>query len=119
MAKLYDEMGDRDKAAVCFEQNLTKNVEGNIDGESMIESCLYLSKYYKEKTMYDKAYNILLKLKDYEGSEKDEIHSLLKEINNLRSNNNKNTLSTEMKKTARDLCTPISKSINSRVERKK
>lgn len=88
MAKLYDEMGDRDKAAVCFEQNLTKNVEGNIDGEAMIESCLYLSKYYKEKTMYDKAYNILMKLKDYEGSEKDEIHSLLKEINNLRSNNN-------------------------------
>jgi hypothetical protein len=29
-----------------------------------------------------------MKLKDYEGSEKDEIHSLLKEINNLRSNNN-------------------------------
>ena len=88
MAKLYDEMGEKDKAAVCFEENLTKNIEGNIDGETMIESCLYLSKYYKEKTMYDKAYNILMKLKDYEGSEKDEIHSLLKEINNLRSNNN-------------------------------
>ena len=88
MAKLYDEMGEKDKAAVCFEQNLTKNAEGNSDGEAMIESCLYLSKYYKEKTMYDKAYNILLKLKDYEGSEKDEIHTLLKEINNLRSNNN-------------------------------
>ena len=54
----------------------------------MIESCLYLGKYYKEKNMYDKAYNILMKLKDYEGSEKDEIHSLIKEINNLRSNNN-------------------------------
>ena len=57
MAKLYDEMGEKDKAAVCFEENLTKNIEGNIDGETMIESCLYLSKYYKEKTMYDKAYN--------------------------------------------------------------
>ena len=88
MAKLYDEMGEKDKAAVCFEKNLTKNFEGNIDGESMIESCLYLGKYYKEKSMYDKAYNILMKLKDYEGSEKDEIHSLIKEINNLRSNNN-------------------------------
>ena len=88
MAKLYDEMGEKDKAAVCFEKNLTKNFEGNFDGESMIESCLYLGKYYKEKNMYDKAYNILMKLKDYEGSEKDEIHSLIKEINNLRSNNN-------------------------------
>ena len=88
MAKLYDEMGEKDKAAVCFEKNLTKNFEGNIDGESMIESCLYLGKYYKEKSLYDKAYNILMKLKDYEGSEKDEIHSLIKEINNLRSNNN-------------------------------
>lgn len=88
MAKLYDEMGEKDKAAVCFEKNLTKNFEGNIDGESMIESCLYLGKYYKEKSMYDKAYNILMKLKDYEGSEKDEIHALIKEINNLRSNNN-------------------------------
>ena len=65
-----------------------KNFEGNIDGESMIESCLYLGKYYKEKSLYEKAYNILMKLKDYEGSEKDEIHSLIKEINNLRSNNN-------------------------------
>ena len=88
MAKLYDEMGEKDKAAVCFEKNLTKNFEGNIDGESMIESCLYLGKYYKEKSLYEKAYNILMKLKDYEGSEKDEIHSLIKEINNLRSNNN-------------------------------
>ena len=25
MAKLYDEMGEKDKAAVCFEKNLTKN----------------------------------------------------------------------------------------------
>ena len=49
-------------------KNLTKNFEGNIDGESMIESCLYLGKYYKEKNMYDKAYNILMKLKDYEGN---------------------------------------------------
>ena len=97
MAKLYDEMGDRDKAAVCLEQNLTKNVEGNIDGEAMIESCLYLSKYYKEKTMYEKAYNILMKLKDYEGSEKDEIHSLLKEINNLRSNNNNGSMDLNIK----------------------
>ena len=88
MAKLYDEMGEKDKAAVCFEKNLTKNFEGNIDGESMIESCLYLGKYYKEKSMYDKAYNILMKLKDYEGNERDEIHALIKEINNLRSNNN-------------------------------
>ena len=87
MAKLYDEMGEKNKAAVCFEENLAKNVEGNIDSEALIESCLYLGKYYKEKTQYDKAYSILLKLKDYEGSEKDEIHSLLKEINNLRSNN--------------------------------
>ena len=30
MAKLYDEMGEKDKAAVCFEKNLTKNFEGSL-----------------------------------------------------------------------------------------
>ena len=63
-------MEEKDKAAVSFEKILTKYFEGNIDRENMIESCLCLRKYYKEKSIYEKAYNIFMKLKHYEGMEK-------------------------------------------------
>ena len=88
MAKLYNAIGDSDKAAICFKENLCRNVNEEIDTDEMIESCLFLAKYYKNKGEYDDAYNILLKLKDYEGTEKDEIHSIMREIINLKGNNN-------------------------------
>ena len=63
----------------------------------MIESCVFLAKYYKKKGQYDEAYTVLLRVKDYEGSERDEIHKLLREITNLRvSKNNINNNDIEM-----------------------
>ena len=88
MAKLYNAIGDIDKAAICFKENLCRNVNEEIDTDEMIESCLFLAKYYKNKGDLDDAYNILLKLKDYEGTEKDEIHSIMREIINLKGSNN-------------------------------
>ena len=88
MAKLYNAIGDIDKAAICLKENLCRNVNEEIDTDEMIESCLFLAKYYKNRGELDDAYNILLKLKDYEGTEKDEIHSIMREIINLKGNNN-------------------------------
>ena len=98
MAILYSYLGEDDKAAICFKENLTKNVgENSIDTEEMIESCVFLAKYYKKKGQYDEAYTVLLRVKDYEGSERDEIHKLLREITNLRvSKNNINNNDIEM-----------------------
>ena len=81
MAKLYSSLGDEDKAAICFKDNLGRNVgDNNIDSEEMVESCLFLAKYYKVRGQYEDAYNILIKFKDYEGKEKDEIQQLLREL---------------------------------------
>ena len=81
MAKLYSSLNDDDKAAVCFKQNLGRNVgDGNIDSEEMVESCLFLARYYKGRGQYEEAFNILVKLKDYEGTEKDEIQKLLRQL---------------------------------------
>ena len=44
MAILYSYLGEDDKAAICFKENLTKNVgENSIDTEEMIESCVFLA----------------------------------------------------------------------------
>lgn len=68
MAKLYYCLGDEDKAAVCFRENIKKNSEGEeIEGTETIESYLFLGKYHKKRNELDEAYNYLIKLKDHEG----------------------------------------------------
>jgi anaphase-promoting complex subunit 8 len=68
IAKIYQLQGDEDKAASCFMENL-KKINNNEESENveLIESYLYLAKYYKKKEDYKEAYNYLLKLKDHEG----------------------------------------------------
>ena len=88
MAKLYMEIDDYDKAAICFKENLNRNLNEDIDTDEMIESCVFLARYYKSKGEYEEAVGILMKLKDYEGKEKDEILSLMREVSNVMSSTN-------------------------------
>ena len=68
IAKIYQSQGDEDRAASCFIENL-KKISNNEESENaeLIESYLYLAKYFKMKGDYKEAYNYLLKLKDHEG----------------------------------------------------
>ena len=68
MAKIYQISGDEDKAAVCFQENLKKNnTNEEAENSELIESYLFLAKYYKKRGEFKEAYNYLLKLKDHEG----------------------------------------------------
>jgi hypothetical protein len=49
---------------------------------------VFLARYYKSKGEYEEAVGILMKLKDYEGKEKDEILSLMREVSNVMSSTN-------------------------------
>lgn len=81
LGKLYMQIGEEDKGAICLKMNLDKNIEG-MDGGDLLETCICLGKYYKKKGNIEEANKILAKLKDYEGTEKDLIDSLVREINN-------------------------------------
>jgi anaphase-promoting complex subunit 8 len=91
MAKLYFCIGEEDKAAICFKENLKRNfnLSEEVDNAEIVESYLFLAKYHKKRAEFEEAYNYLIKLKDHEGFEKDEIHSMMREINNLMSAYNK------------------------------
>lgn len=92
MAKLYFCLGDEDKAATCFKENLKSNFTNSeeVDNAEIVESYLFLAKYHKRNYQYDEAYNYLLKLKDHEGLEKEEIQCMMREITYLRGNSNRN-----------------------------
>lgn len=100
IAKLYASLGQDDQAAAFFEENLKKCNVNNEEFESneYIDTSIFLAKYYKNQGKLDHAYNYLIKLKDYEGQvytflifkEKDDIHSMMREINNINSAINNN-----------------------------
>ena len=100
IAKLYISLGDDEKAAAFFEENLKKCNTNNeeIESSEYIDTSMFLAKYYKIQGKLDNAYNYLIKLKDYEGQviifvnlkEKDDIHSMMREINNINSASNNN-----------------------------
>lgn len=55
LARLYVQIGEVQKAAICFEENLTRKDQENIESSETIEAYLFLAKYYKEKGDYNKA----------------------------------------------------------------
>jgi hypothetical protein len=72
IAKLYASLGEDNKAAAFFEENLKKCTMNNeeIESSEYIDTSIFLAKYYKNKGKLDTAYNYLIKLKDYEGQVK-------------------------------------------------
>jgi anaphase-promoting complex subunit 8 len=72
IAKLYASLGEEDKAAEYFEENMKKCSlsEEEVESSEYIDTVLFLAKFYKNQGKLDLAYNFLIKLKDYEGQVK-------------------------------------------------
>jgi anaphase-promoting complex subunit 8 len=83
LARLYAQMGDIQKAAICFEENLARKDQENIESSETIEAYLFLAKYYKDKGDFNKALDCARPLQDYSGTEREEANKLIREINSL------------------------------------
>ena len=84
LANLYKSMNQMSKAAHCYEENLKRKDSEQITSKETIEAIIFLAKYYKKRSDYDKAYSFAQRLHDYNGKERDEATALIREINNLK-----------------------------------
>lgn len=81
LAKLYVEIGDGEKAAICFQINLKrKEMETSVETS---EAMHYLARYFKQKGKYTEALQYAKKLHERCGSEREEAGALIKEISYL------------------------------------
>ena len=83
LAKLYVSIGEYDKAASCFRENLTRKEQEDFDTQETTDALLYLAKYSKLLGKYEEAINYAQRLHDFSGTERDLAVALLREINNL------------------------------------
>ena len=81
LAKLYVDVGDLDKAAICFQINL-KRKEMETTTETS-EAMHFLAQYYKQQGKYPEALQYAKKLHERCGSEREEAGVLIKEISYL------------------------------------
>jgi anaphase-promoting complex subunit 8 len=76
-------MGERDKAARCFMENLKrKDVEG-VECSEIQDAVMYLAKYFKTLGRYDESLGYCKRLQDYSGTYREEAMALIREINNI------------------------------------
>ena len=54
LAKLYISMGQIEKAATCFIENLKRKDSDSIGNVETVEAIMFLAKYYKSKYLIDK-----------------------------------------------------------------
>ena len=55
LAKLYITLGEIDKAACCFRENLSRKDQEKIESNETTEALMYLAKYHKAKEQYSEA----------------------------------------------------------------
>lgn len=55
LGKLYELMGFEEKAVKCFEETLKRKDDEQIIDKELAESLLYLARYHKKSTNFDKA----------------------------------------------------------------
>lgn len=71
MGKLYCAAGEEEKAAVCFRENIKRNVleaaAEELENAEVIESYLFLARFHRKRNELSEAYGYLVKLKDHEG----------------------------------------------------
>jgi len=81
LARLYAQMGDKKKAAICFEENLTRRDNEGVESSETIEAYLFLARYYLETGDLNKAMENAKPLEDYSGTEREEANRIIMEIN--------------------------------------
>lgn len=47
LAQLYIQMGENDKAAICFKENLKRKDQEEVECAEISDALMYLAKYYK------------------------------------------------------------------------
>ena len=83
LAKLYIQIGEMDKAAICFKENLKRKDQEEVESFETTEALMFLAKYYKSQNRLEEAVNYARRLHDYSGTEREEASALIREINNL------------------------------------
>jgi anaphase-promoting complex subunit 8 len=83
LAKLYITLGEIDKAACCFRENLSRKDQEKIESNETTEALMYLAKYHKAKEQYSEAIQYARRLHDFSGTEREEASALIREINSL------------------------------------
>ena len=80
LAFLYQETGQRDKAAQCFAQYLDNRQVDKLLEAPEAEALHYLAQYYRENGDYEEAAMLATLLLEYPGPEKEEAKALLREL---------------------------------------
>ena len=88
LAKLYDLIEDKAKAASLFQKNYERKQEDQIFDKEWAESILYVSIYYFQLQDYETSSELARKLIDFNGPERDQANSLLIEINRCVNSHN-------------------------------
>ena len=79
MARLYDKLSLKDKAANCFLESLRRKDEDNDTGKETVEAIMYLKNYYMGKEMFDEAAKYARKLYDFGGADLDKATSNIRD----------------------------------------
>jgi anaphase-promoting complex subunit 8 len=82
LAKLYIQMGEYDRAATCFKENLRRKDNEETESSETTEALMYLAKYCKSQGLLKEAIDYARRLHDYSGTEREEASALIREINN-------------------------------------
>jgi anaphase-promoting complex subunit 8 len=67
IGKLYESIGEEEKAVYCFRENIKLNRDGESDSNELMDSYIFLARYFMKNECYDNALEYLNKLKDYNG----------------------------------------------------
>ncbi|KAI4336082.1 hypothetical protein L6164_014656 [Bauhinia variegata] len=85
LAKLHAELGRREEAAFYYQKDLERMDAEEREGPTMVESLLYLAKYYKNQNRFEDAEVYCTRLLDYTGPERETAKSLLRVMRSTQS----------------------------------
>jgi len=83
LAQLYIEMGETQKAAMCFRENLKRKDRDALDSSEVSDALMFLAKYHKSQNELGEALECCRRLQDYAGTYREEAMALVREINSL------------------------------------
>ena len=76
-------MGEMEKAAICFKENLKRKDQEEVESSETTEALMFLAKFYKSQNRLEEAVNYARRLHDFSGTEREEASALIREINNI------------------------------------
>jgi len=83
LAKLYQDLGDADKAAHYYKKNLYRRDQEQLQGQETVDALLFLAQHCKDKRLFHEAEDYCSRLLDCAGKEKEQAKALLSEISLL------------------------------------